>query len=194
MLNDVFNKNDSTIRKQLVNSNKQDSDNRFYRYGIWQTLEVSKKLPWGDNISLEAEASYVKERKKNFNGYQLQFMQTNTNETEHQYMNEPSHHYNIAAKLAYNIHLLNNWNFNASYGYQQNYQYDSFNRYRLDKLSGWTNSRHRLTDLPSTRDSLLLAMDLNNSYQTWNRFHVHSGTMRIFYDKEGRKGTTRIDL
>lgn len=194
LLNDVFNKNDSTIKKQLVNSNKQDSDNRFYRYGIWQTLEVSKKLPWGDNISLEAEASYVKERKKNFNGYQLQFMQTNTNETEHQYMNEPSHHYNIAAKLAYNIHLLNNWNFNASYGYQQNYQYDSFNRYRLDKLSGWTNSRHRLTDLPSTRDSLLLAMDLNNSYQTWNRFHVHSGTMRIFYDKEGRKGTTRIDF
>lgn len=109
-------------------------------------------------------------------------------------MNEPSHHYNIAAKLAYNIHLLNNWNFNASYGYRQNYQYDSFNRYRLDKLSGWTNSRHRLTDLPSTRDSLLLAMDLNNSYQTWNRFHVHSGTMRIFYDKEGRKGTTRIDF
>lgn len=37
-------------------------------------------------------------------------------------------------------------------------------------------------------------MDLNNSYQTWNRFHVHSGTMRIFYDKEGRKGTTRIDF
>ena len=93
-------------------------------------LRFRKNFHGGDNISLEAEASYVKERKKNFNGYQLQFMQTNTNETEHQYVNEPSHHYNIAAKLAYNIHLLNNWNFNASYGYQQNYQYDSFNRYR----------------------------------------------------------------
>ena len=79
------------------------------------------------------------------------------------------------------------------YEYAQQYNHEIHDKYRLDWLDGWSKSHH-IGDLPSTRDSLLAALDYGNSNYTWYHSREHSGLFHVFYDKDYKESKMRFDL
>ena len=83
----------------------------------------------------------------------------------------PAHRYDYNFNISYDIELMKNWSLNINYGYNQSYDKSKSSRYRLDSLSGWgEGTTHGLGMTPSSRDSMLMAMDVRNSYHTSKRF------------------------
>lgn len=83
----------------------------------------------------------------------------------------PARNYRYNVSTSYDIELMENWSLNILYNYEQSYDKNNSSRYRLDSLSGWgEGTSHGLGMTPSSRDSMLMAMDVRNSYHTSKRF------------------------
>ena len=74
-----------------------------------------------------------------------------------------------------------------AYQYRQEYKAETALRHRLDWLTGWQAGVRSLGDLPSTRDSMLLAFDLNNSYRRreWQKQHEIGPALVYTKDEKG---------
>ena len=171
----------------------KDKHGHGYYSSLWQVLGTSKKLPWGDSFDVNMDATYTKEKSTVFNDYQIRYMDQNHDDLQNQYSKEPTTHFRYKAWGSYNIHLLNKWNFAMGYEYEQRYRHEIHDKYRLDWLDGWSKSHH-IGDLPSTRDSLLAALDYGNSNYTWYHSREHSGLFHVFYDKDDKESKMRFDF
>ena len=79
----------------------------------------------------------------------------------------PTRNYNFSVNSQYDIEVVKDWDLNFYVDYNYSYDRNNSSRYRLDSLSGWgEGNNYALGALPSTRDSMLLAMDVRNSYHT----------------------------
>lgn len=86
----------------------------------------------------------------------------------------PARNYRYNTSLSYDIGIMKNWNFNIRYNYEQAYDKNNSSRYRLDSLSGWgEGTSYGLGMTPSSRDSMLMAMDIRNSYHTSKRSRLN---------------------
>ena len=163
----------STFSDVLTNSRK------FYAY---QNLEYNTKLPWGDNIELQAKASYTRSDSKEHQDYRLDYAQQAA-DYRLVYDHEPSHSTFFYGRGEYYLNLLNSWTcrFYSLYEWKRTSQPKDY--YRLDRLAGWGIGQHAFTHLPSA-DSLLLAMSANDShYQKDRRGNWNSG-FNIYLQEE----------
>ena len=95
----------------------------------------------------------------------------------------PAHSYNYNFNVSYDIELMKNWILNINYGYGQSYDKNKSSRYRLDSLSGWgEGTSYGLGMTPSSTDSMLMAMDIRNSYHTTKRFRQNEVSVGSWFN------------
>lgn len=193
LIDRVFKSELQPIDTTMVNSMYKDFDIHGYYSSLWEVLSTSKKLPWGDSFDVNMDVTYTKEKSTGFNDYQIRYMDQNHDDLQNQYSKEPTTHFRYKVWGSYNIHLLSKWNIAMGYEYHQRYEHEIHDKYRLDWLDGWSKTHH-IGDIPSTRDSLLAALDYGNSNYTWYHSREHSGLFHVFYDKDDKEGKMRFDL
>lgn len=161
----------SSSRNRLVNDfgvNRLSS--KTYGFGhsftTFANVNAYKQLPSGDRISALIEGDYLNTTNSMFNNYQLKYLKSNAiSDYRNRYDNTPSYSYNYRVGPQYTFVIPNGFRLFTGYQYQQKGSYRNNPKYRLDKLYKWQEENHDLGSLPSSRDSLLLALDANNSYK-----------------------------
>ena len=161
----------SSSRNRLVNDfgvNRLSSKTYGFGHSLTTFANVNayKQLPSGDRISALIEGDYLNTTNSMFNNYQLKYLKRNAiNDYRNRYDNTPSYSYNYRLGPQYTFVIPNGFRLFTGYQYQQKGSYRNNQKYRLDKLYKWQEENHDLGSLPSSRDSLLLALDANNSYK-----------------------------
>lgn len=161
----------SSSRNRLVNDfgvNRLSSKTYGFGHSLTTFANVNayKQLPSGDRISALIEGDYLNTTNSMFNNYQLKYLKSNAiNDYRNRYDNTPSYSYNYRLGPQYTFVIPNGFRLFTGYQYQQKGSYRNNQKYRLDKLYKWQEENHDLGSLPSSRDSLLLALDANNSYK-----------------------------
>ena len=150
---------------------------------------MSLKLPWGDFIRYGIDVTYSRVQNKTFRNNRFDYLQTAmAPDNRNQYDSEPRHGYTYQISANYDFRLgISNWGITMAYQYRQEYKAETALRHRLDRLTGWQAGVRSLGDLPSTRDSMLLAFDLNNSYRRrqWQKQHEIGPALVYNKDEKG---------
>ena len=161
----------SSSRNRLVNDfgvNRLSSKTYGFGHSLTTFVNVNayKQLPSGDRISALIEGDYLNTTNSMFNNYQLKYLKSNAiSDYRNRYDNTPSYSYNYRVGPQYTFVIPNGFRLFTGYQYQQKGSYRNNQKYRLDKLYKWQEENHALGSLPSSRDSLLLSLDANNSYK-----------------------------
>ena len=161
----------SSSRNRLINDfgvNRLSSKTYGFGHSLTTFANVNayKQLPSGDRISALIEGDYLNTTNSMFNNYQLKYLKSNAiSDYRNRYDNTPSYSYNYRVGPQYTFVIPNGFRLFTGYQYQQKGSYRNNQKYRLDKLYKWQEENHDLGSLPSSRDSLLLALDANNSYK-----------------------------
>lgn len=161
----------SSSRNRLVNDFRVNRlSSKTYGFGhsltTFANVNAYKQLPSGDRISALIEGDYLNTTNSMFNNYQLKYLKSNAiSDYRNRYDNTPSYSYNYRVGPQYTFVIPNGFRLFTGYQYQQKGSYRNNQKYRLDKLYKWQEENHDLGSLPSSRDSLLLALDANNSYK-----------------------------
>ena len=161
----------SSSRNRLVNDfgvNRLSSKTYGFGHSLTTFANVNayKQLPSGDRISALIEGDYLNTTNSMFNNYQLKYLKSNAiSDYRNRYDNTPSYSYNYRVGPQYTFVIPNGFRLFTGYQYQQKASYRNNQKYRLDKLYKWQEENHALGSLPSSRDSLLLSLDANNSYK-----------------------------
>lgn len=170
----------TTVRQKMMNSAKSSG----LQLGTENTLTF--KLPTGDNWEFAFSGSYNHTSYRQFYQSRYEYMRTEQDvDDRNSFVNKPSRSYNYTARTEYMISWLNKWNLATYYIYDQNYEDETNGLHRLDRLGGWaTDGEHIFGELPSTRDSLLLALDASNSYAYNTLGRVHRIGIRPYYNRQ----------
>ena len=161
----------SSSRNRLVNDfgvNRLSSKTYGFGHSLTTFANVNayKQLPSGDRISALIEGEYLNTTNSMFNNYQLKYLKSNAiSDYRNRYDNTPSYSYNYRVGPQYTFVIPNGFRLFTGYQYQQKGSYRNNQKYRLDNLYKWQEENHALGSLPSSRDSLLLSLDANNSYK-----------------------------
>ena len=161
----------SSSRNRLLNDfgvNRLSSKTYGFGHSLTTFANVNayKQLPFGDRISALIEGEYLNTTNSMFNNYQLKYLKSNAiSDYRNRYDNTPSYSYNYRVGPQYTFVIPNGFRLFTGYQYQQKGSYRNNQKYRLDKLYKWQEENHALGSLPSSRDSLLLSLDANNSYK-----------------------------
>jgi hypothetical protein len=196
ILDSVFQPSLNTnLNSITVNRQSNQSVGNGHNTYIYNSIVATKKLSWGDDFELSYDLNYSNSMNTSFNLYQLSYLQNNSTDNRNKYNITPNESYNSSARAEYTFHLLSNWSYLFYYVYSQRHSSEVNSLYRLDWLNGWGyNSNHSLGDLPSTRDSLLLALDANNSYNKKYLEQTHKEGFRIYYEKKEKDKYTWFNI
>lgn len=164
-----------TLRQITLNRRSQDGMGNGHQLST--TLGASCRLltdqQTKDGLSIDARFTYSSSTKNNFSQSFLDYPSNPTAaaDNRNQYTHAPTRSYNLSVNSFYEYFLRNDMGNNRgdkiimlSPGceFKKAYNSSRSSLYRLDKLSGW--ERRQLGLLPSTNDSLLMAIDAGNSY------------------------------
>ncbi|MBQ0142005.1 MAG: TonB-dependent receptor [Prevotellaceae bacterium] len=151
---------------KTTNRSMNSSFNNTQSFSINGNIDFNWKLPWGDVVGIGVFGATDKQIKgDSFSRNKTEFLQNSSVDFRNEYQPSPTKNYNFGANFSYNINFLSGWRLSPSFNFSQNYSDNANEYYRLDRLGkSWgADSEYELGRLPSTRDSLLLALDLANS-------------------------------
>lgn len=123
-------------------------------------------MPWGDRIELNFDGSYNQSKPNDsHNLTRNEYMKTQAADARHVFADRHANSYTYKTALSYSVTLPVGFYFKLSAGYQQDRSASNNLNYRLDRLGGrWADIAASMChELPSTRDSLLRALDADNS-------------------------------
>ena len=141
-------------------------------------------LPWGDYFGVDANFIYKQSDQHDFNLYSLDYLKTSKSDLQNKYGHAKNRSYDFNTSFCYIIRFLSGLRMNINYTYGESSSHDESSRYRLDRLTGYSNS---VGILPSTTDSLLLALDKGNSYHRNYSSQDNSVTVTFDYEKVNTK-------
>ena len=185
-----------TLRSMIASRNrtitKDNSDNLYAN----EQFNISKRLPWGDDLDLSCDLSYQNSNTKNYRQYRADFLQAGyPSSFSNQYTNSSCSGYSYSPKIEYTMRTSSKWYFLFYALYNQKYESKENDLYHLDRIDGWgLGSEHSLGDLPSTRDSLLLGMDASEADNSTYLARTTEGGLRIFLDKKTKDGYIWFNL
>ena len=185
-----------TLRSMIASRNrtitKDNSDNLYAN----EQFNISKRLPWGDDLDLSCDLSFQNSNTKNYRQYRADFLQAGyPSSFSNQYTNSSCSGYSYSPKIEYTMRTSSKWYFLFYALYNQKYESKENDLYHLDRIDGWgLGSEHSLGDLPSTRDSLLLGMDANEADNSTYLARTTEGGLRIFLDKKTKDGYIWFNL
>lgn len=166
VLDSIFRTPLSELKPMVTNRSFSKSTGKSTTFDANGDISFMAKLPWGDVLNFKMNGSYNKTTRKDFKYNKTEFIQTGEVDFRNEYSPSPSKSYNYSTSFSYRMNFLNGWSLSSQLSFSQNYS-DLANEYfRLDKLGkGWDadTDANILGQLPSTRDSLQLALDRQNS-------------------------------
>ena len=179
VLDEVFSATlDTDLQAALVNRNRSKSKNDGNGYNSSFALTATHKLATGDQIGLNITGSLNGHRSYGYDSQAIDYYRTDQQRTlSNRYTHSPNNSSTFRIGPYYNITWINGWALRSSYDYYRDYNHQTRDEYRLDRLPYWEDDTwHQFGMLPSTRDSLLIALDANNSYERkkTNERHVIS--------------------
>ena len=148
-----------------TNRSQTISLTKFRTTSVNENFMFGFKLPWGDILGFNLNGSYTSNKPQDsFSLSNNEYLRENKNDLRRVYADSHNNSYNYSAAAEYAIQL-NNWLVALSQKYQQDFISTNQLNYRLERLGGLYNrfDQQQLDRLPSTRDSLLLALDMQNS-------------------------------
>lgn len=175
----------SQLYNMIVNRTFNQSKNKVENLQFNGNISTWKILPWGDTWNFEIDGSYGKQSVGDgFSFDRTEQLQTHNTDFRNNFTPAPSQNYNFSIRNSYDIDFLNGFDISGNITYQQNYNNTTNEHYRLDQLGrGWDadSNTHILGQLPSTRDSLLMALDISNSKWHDNLQRQWSEGIRLMY-------------
>ncbi len=173
------------IRESLLN---RICDNNLYhgkQLYAYQKFFYNQKLPWGDNLEWELNGLYNHRDNKSYSDYRLDY---NNQEQQKDYRNIYDYSrykgYRWEARAEYYINALNNWTWRIYTLFNQENNNTPREYYRLDKLKEWQNGMHPLGEIPSTADSLLMALSWDDSEYTNRMTRNSQSGLHFYYNKQ----------
>jgi len=154
------------LQARLINRSANSSlNNGSYLYLYTQNM-ASIKLPNGDMIDLMAYATTSRTKSEGFSRQQVDYFRAQGMDiAQNKHNNEPQHGYSYSGSAAYRLQVSPFYVIAPEIEFRQEYASENHETYRLDLLEGWgANTSHSLGELPSNRNVMLEALDLNNSY------------------------------
>lgn len=160
-----------------INQNLSKTLSKSDAINFNMTNQGSVKLPWGDYLEMMVDVSADRSwNNHTFSQDRYKFFNTGTIDQRNQYYDTPSKSFGISGSLSYRVQLSEKFsvspNFTMGYSEREN---DTW-LYRLDRLGeAWAvDGRHRMGMIPSTADSLQLALDRPNSSEQQSRENLFS--------------------
>lgn len=154
-----------------------------------------------DRIVLKGNVDYSSAKHESFDRYLIDHPSDKQQSTDfrNQYTNAPTERLNYSFRAEYNLGLGGAYgSIDPYYQYDHTYRSADNSLYRLDQLSNWgEDTQYPLGALPSTTDSLQIAIDNNNSY--YSKLYDSDHTIGLyFYHHEyldnNNMFTVKIDL
>ena len=169
---------DSTMRDTLLNRSWSDGLGRSRLLSLNGITMWSQPLPWGDILSIDAQYMWQKRTPDELFGLSgTQYAASLPADRRNYYTDAADERYSYSIELGYMFALPKGWYVEPNFTYGQDWHSASTSRYRLDRLGeGWTDATGLL---PSTRDSLLMAFDWDNSDWGNSLTRSYSGEVSI---------------
>lgn len=178
----TFDSEDNMSVDSPTNRSQTISLTKFRTTSINENFMFGFKLPWGDILGFNLNGSYTSNKPQDrFSLSDNEYLRENKNDLRRVYADSHNNSYNYGASANYSV-MLNNWQVELSQAYNQNMISTNQLNYRLERLAGLYNhfDQQQLDRLPSTRDSLLLALDMQNSktYRLMTRQYTGEPALR----------------
>lgn len=165
------------------------SKNESSSFNLSSNVNFNAKMPWGDILSVNLNGSYDKQTVgKSFSRNKTKFLQDGSVDFRNEYQPSPSKNYNFDASVGYDITFQSGWRFRPELKFGQSYSDTANEYYRLDKLGkGWDadSDESILGQLPSTRDSMQVALDRQNSQWHDNMNRRYDAGLTVLKNAEG---------
>ncbi len=175
-------------QNELVNRSQNRSRLRSHRLYGGSFAEMTYKLPTGDVVGFVLNGNVTRQRENARSLQRIDYLhEQDGNERQNRYTRRPEDDYHFYFSPNYTISWLNGFKLRGEYRYLQEGKNNRNDAYRLDWLSG-PYAEGTWGVLPSTRDSLLLAIDATNTYERDHLRHEHRVivTPQYKFDKNGR--------
>ena len=166
VLDSTFAANANPLLSMLANRSQAMSYSRYRSFSANQQLWGFYQLPWGDRIELNFDGAYSQSKPNDSHSLtRNEYMKTQDDDARHVFADRHANSYQYKTALSYSVTLPMGFYFKLTAGYQQNRSASNNLNYRLDRLGGrWADIAASMChELPSTRDSLLRALDADNS-------------------------------
>ena len=188
---------DGVLSDMLVNKlytqNLTDRDRLLLKGNLYYSYTPSNT---SDYIRLTMNGNYNRTRSKQFSHYRLYYGEGSgrDNDLRNQYREMPSLNSNIQAQLEYNHAIKGDRSFilRPKYTYYYSFRDTDNALYRLDTYADWSPEDKALGMLPSTRDSLNHALDINNSNFSTAHTHRHTPAIELERWIEGDNGQQHL--
>lgn len=189
--NSMSESRDSTFTTTLTNRRYSLGSNRYRSININQYLYWSKSFESGDYLSVNLSGSYYNNKPaESFSLTRTDYAATGGQDLRNSYTDSHTSNYNYDISVNYDFALPGEWEIGPYLKYSQNQQSVTNGFYRLDMLDDERYEEFGL--LPSTRDSLDMALDAGNSHISNTMVRAYTGTMAM--SKYTDKMSFRISL
>ena len=159
--------------------------NNYRTLNLGGSMGMHHKFDWGDFVMLTLNGSYYNsEPSESYSLNRTYYAQADSTGLRHYYTDSHGSSYNYTAQFSYHFQMPNRWFISPTAEYQQDMNKGVDDHFRLDWLSEVAADEQQTVWLPSTRDALLSARDLDNSstHTTLNR--TYNGTMEITHSSD----------
>ena len=184
------------LQSALVNRSRTRSQSDGNGINSSMSINVTHKLPSGDDIGFDILGSLNTHHSYGYENQAVDYYRIGQPRTlSNRYTHSPNNSSTFTIGPFYEITWLNGWSLRGAYGYNRNYEHQTRDDYRLDRLPHWEDDTwHQFGTLPSSRDSLLLAFDANNSYERrkTNEKHIFSFQTKYTKDEGGTYHYVRL--
>lgn len=166
VLDSTFFADTNPLLSMLTNRSQSISLDRYRSFSASQDTWAFYKLPWGDRLEININGTYSLSKPSDSHTMtRNDYMKTGESDTRNVYSDHHNNNYSYNAALSYSLTLPVGLYIKLQGGYKQSLSTSNNLNYRLDRFGGrWTDlATSMLHELPSTRDSMLLALDFDNS-------------------------------
>ena len=188
------------INEQLLgiavnrNLRKSIGDSKSNSFSSW-FMVVRRLNALGRNVAFRANLNYSKSESHSFSINDIKYYTLGARNTfSYQYNNDPSKSFSLSSRLSYSEPLTKN--LHLQLGYKFDYSYSNRDRqlYQLDSLDGWKDYTHALGQLPSTDDSLQMALSQRNSQYATYRDYDQTASIGLRYNTKTLQMNAGIDF
>lgn len=182
---------DSTFATTLTNRRYSIGRNKNRSIDISQYLFWVKSFESGDYLQFNFSGDYYSNKPaENFSLSRTDYVATGKQDLRNSYTDSHTSNYSYSIEGNYQFALPDEWELISSVGYFQNQQSVTNGYYRLDMLDNERYEEFGL--LPSTRDSLDMTLDADNSRISTTMVRRYTG--RIELSKYTNKMSFRLSL
>lgn len=181
-------KRDTTLHQAVLNRLQDAGLARNDRLELSAGLVWTKELAWGDFLTVDGKGSYSKvSPDRTFAMKHIDFTHSELPDFSNALLEYRSRAYDYSLSADYTFVFPSELRASVGIGYEQAYSHEDNDFFRLDWLEGYygMHERSHIGVLPSTRDSMMMVVDIDNTDNyDWMRKQF-KGAARVY--RNGRQ-------